>query len=463
MTLPNPDKPEPRERRTNIAANRSLAVAARSDFAKFRALQDALEGLQIFVQYRLPGIFCQCMSWNHIGIVFCVAIQFWIRAGNCATLPQIPAPGGSFGIGRVGYDWVDTRPDRYSSAPNAHRELMVYFWYPVSTGSANTKGQYLPGAQRMDELPEVQSVMRQEFKDRWQAIVSGAIFSHAQENAPVATSTRPFPVVIFSHGLGSTGFNYTCLIEDLVSRGYVVVSIEHTYVALAVWFPDGRVVLRHNEPPPSGLTREERFQWMVTHTGELISEGAADVRFVLNRMTAESLLAGRIDLKRVAAMGHSAGAEFAARACQLDARFRACVDLDGGMVPVAALPEYPDHATLKQPLLFLEAYHAESQMAGTPAEQAAYFKKKEEQLQRSRPGSYDVILRSPGIAHPSFSDIPLLFAGQDGFPARELVLHNLDLIRSYVREFLDRNLKGDKAPLLDGGDTGEVSVQPLGR
>ncbi len=386
------------------------------------------------------------------------------------VLPRIPVPRGSYGIGRVGYDWTDpSRPDRYSLVPNAHREMMVYMWYPTSAKSADAKGPYLPGAQRMDALPEVQSIMRQEFGNLWPAMVSGAIFSHAREGAPVANSSRAFPIIVFSHGLGSSGFNYTCLIEDLVSRGYVVASIEHTYTALAVSFPDGRVVLRHEEQPPSGLTPEERFKWMVARVPEQISEGAADVRFALDRIMAEKgdarqfLLAGKVDLNRVAAMGHSAGADFAARACQLDVRFRACIALDGAMPPIAALPEYPDHATLKQPLLFLEAFHPESKTAGTPAEHAAYFKKKEEQLQTSRPGSYDVVLRSPGIAHPSFSDIPLLFAGQNGFPPKDVVLHNLDLIEKYVREFLGKSLTHEKAALLDSGTTPEVTVQPYGR
>jgi dienelactone hydrolase len=250
-------------------------------------------------------------------------------------------------------------------------------------------------------------------------MVSGAIFSHAVERAPAANSSQQFPLVIFSHGLGSSSFNYTCLIEDLVSRGYVVASIEHTYIALAVWFPDGRVVLRHDES--SRLTPEQRFKWMVAHTQEQFSEGAADVRFVLDRVTAEKgdtgqfSLAGKIDLNRIAAMGHSAGAEFAARACQLDSRLKACVDLDGGMPPIAALPEYPDHVTLKQPLLFLEAYHPESQTAGTPAENAAYFKKKEEQLQTSRPGSYDVVLRSPSIATQVSATFHCFSRGRMGF------------------------------------------------
>jgi predicted dienelactone hydrolase len=165
----------------------------------------------------------------------------------------------------------------------------------------------------MDTTPEAQGRMRQEFGNRWSAIVSDAIFSHAVEGAPAANRPRQFPVIIFSQGLGSTSFNYTCLMEDLVSRGYVVASIEHTYTALAVWFPDGRVALRHNEPPSSGLTPEQRFKWMLAKTSDQISEGAADVRFVLDHLTKERndtgrfILGDRIDLSRLAAMGHSAG------------------------------------------------------------------------------------------------------------------------------------------------------------
>jgi pimeloyl-ACP methyl ester carboxylesterase len=405
-----------------------------------------------------------------IGLLPWVCAAFAQVTQPADALPKIPAPSGPFGIGRVGYDWVDpSRPDPYSSDPKAHRELMVYFWYPTSEKPADAEGAYLPGAQRMDALPEIQSRMSHEFGKSWAGMISGAISSHAVERAPVLKSPRRLPVVIFSHGLGSTGFNYTCLIEELVSRGYVVASIEHTYTAIAVWFPDGRVAPWHKDTPPAGLTSAESFKWMMTHTQEAISEGAADVRFVLDRLmqangkAKEFLLAGRLDLDRVAAMGHSAGAEFAARACQLDRRFKACVDLDGGMVPIAALPEYPDGATQKQPLLFLEAYHPESQMAGTPAEHGAYFRKKEEQLQTLRPGSYDVTLKSPGIAHPSFSDYPLFFAGRDGFPETTVVLHNHDLIEKYVREFLGKTLRQENAPLLDSGNTTEATVKAYGR
>jgi hypothetical protein len=94
----------------------------------------------------------------------------------------------------------------------------------------------------MDAMPAIHEFMSQEFGNFWAPIVSGEISSHAIDRAPIASSRTPFPVVTFSHGLGSTGFQYTVLIEYLVSHGYVVASIEHTYTAKAIWFPDGRVI-----------------------------------------------------------------------------------------------------------------------------------------------------------------------------------------------------------------------------
>jgi predicted esterase len=347
---------------------------------------------------------------------------------------------------------------------------MVYIWYPTTQNPEKIKGAYVPGANQMDKAPEIQSKIRDEFGPSWPFIVSGAISSHAAEGAPLAKGPEALPVVLFSHGLGGTGFDYTSLIENLVSHGYVVASIEHTESAIVVVFPDGRMIPFHADSTPAGLSSKERFQRMEVSVSVGVNEGAADVRFVLNRLTELNSsdsrhfpLAGRLDLNRVAAMGHSAGAEYAVRACQLDARFKACVDLDGGMVPVAALPEYPDGETMKQPLLFLEAYYPESRMGGTHAQHEDYFKKKEAQLQACRRGSYAVVINSNGMGHGSFTDYPLLAAG-DHAPQSKIALHNLDLTQEYVRAFLDKTLRQEKAPLLDAGNASapEATVRVYG-
>jgi dienelactone hydrolase len=384
---------------------------------------------------------------------------------HTVVVPQLPTPSGPFGIGRVGYDWTDNaRSDRYSTDLQAHRELMVYLWYPISQKAADTKGTYLPAAKEMDATPDIQHSMQQEFEANWPLIVSGTLTSHVRDGAPIAKSPKRFPVVFFSHGSGGTSFESTSLIEDLVSHGYVVVAIEHTYTAIAVAFSNGKIVPFHQEPV--GLTPEQRFQRMMEQAAAGIKEGAADIRFVLDKLTELNgvdtqhfLLAGRLDLNDVAAMGHSAGGAFIARACQLDERFKACVDLDGTMVPVAALPDYSDDKTMKQPLLLLEVYHPESRMGGTHAQIEDYFKKKEAQLQSCPAGSYDVVLKSPGIFHGSFSDYPLLAAAGNA-NATAMALHNLHLVQIFARAFLDKYLKHETQPLFQSQEyLAEATIQ----
>ena len=57
-----------------------------------------------------------------------------------AATPQLPTPSGTLGIGRIGYEWVDlSRPDPNSTDPKAHRDLMVYLWYPSPQGNTGKR------------------------------------------------------------------------------------------------------------------------------------------------------------------------------------------------------------------------------------------------------------------------------------------------------------------------------------
>ncbi len=199
---------------------------------------------------------------------------------------KLPDPSGPFGIGRLGCEWTDeARPDAHSVDPKAHRKLMVYLWYPAPRAAAGNAEPYLPGAKQMAANAEARAHMSEEFGALWPLIVSGDIKSHAVEHAPVAEIKDKFPVVLFSHGAGGTGLEYTALIEDLVSHGYVVAAIEHTYTAAAVTFPDGTVVPAHHDADPAGLTQEQRMQRMMDSVGQAIREGAEDQIFVLNTLT----------------------------------------------------------------------------------------------------------------------------------------------------------------------------------
>jgi hypothetical protein len=382
-----------------------------------------------------------------------------------AAPPTLPTPSGTFGIGRIGYEWIDlSRPDPNSTDPKAHRDLMVYLWYPSPHGNTAEAGWYLPGAGAMDAAPDLQPHMRQEFEASWPLIVSGKIRPHAIESAPVANTPKKFPVVLFSSGQGSTSFEYTSLIEELVSHGYVVAAVEHTYTALAVAFPNERIVPFHQETIPSDLSADERFKRMMASAGIGISTGASDLVFVLNRLEKMNeagprhfLLSGRLDLKNVAAMGHSAGADFATRACQLDERFKACVSLDGGMPPVSAFPEFPDGKPFHQPVLLLEVDHSGDRKPYSETQYTDYLKKEEAELNRCPLGSYHVILKAPGLYHGSFSDYGLL-AAQGRLSETQTALHNLRLTQSFTLGFLDKYLKQANETLLDNASQGPEAV-----
>jgi dienelactone hydrolase len=400
------------------------------------------------------------------------AVWFAGTLAFAAEVPQLPTPSGPYGIGRIACDWTDaSRPDPEASNPQHNRELMVYLWYPTEHPSTEPHGIYLPGAKQIDADPQLGPQMREGYGEVWPQILSGAVDSHAVENAPTAKSPKRFPVVLFSHGMGGSSFGYTALFESLVSRGYVIAAIQHPGTADAVVFPDGRIARQSHDTPPPGLTPAQGLQRMMDQAGKGIEVGAADERFVLNRLTdlntgggKHFALAGRLDLTTVALMGHSAGADFAARACQLDARFKACVDLDGAMAPIEALPEYPDGKTIQQPLLFLEAYHDEAHIFGTHEQKLAFFAKEKEQLAKCPAGSYDIVLNPPGMMHGSFSDAYLLHAGNTPEQTAQ-ALHNLALAQSYILAFLDKNLKHLPAPLLDDPKSPhpDATIERLGK
>ncbi len=47
---------------------------------------------------------------------------------------------------------------------------------------------------------------------------------------PDAAASKPFPAVVFSHGLGAMRTTYSTVCCDIASHGYVVAAVEHRYM-----------------------------------------------------------------------------------------------------------------------------------------------------------------------------------------------------------------------------------------
>lgn len=249
---------------------------------------------------------------------------------------ELPKPSGPYAVGRSLFDWTDrSREDPYSSSIGKYRELMVWLWYPAAPALGAAPAEYIPVAWAA-KLP-------------WRPMtIPAKIRVHAVADAPLAGKDKSYPVLVFSTGFGNLPSDYTSVIEDLASRGYVVLGITNTFSAPIVRFPDGRVA-QHLDAASFPRGPIEAVQ----STGDrMVKVWAGDVRFSLDmlaKMNADpqNHFYGRFDMQKVGLLGHSFGGAATAEVCSTDPRCKAGIDLDGDLFGGAL------KAGIRQPFLFI--------------------------------------------------------------------------------------------------------------
>ncbi|MFI1970538.1 alpha/beta hydrolase family protein [Streptomyces cinnamoneus] len=242
----------------------------------------------------------------------------------------LPAPTGPYRTGTTSLHLVDrARTDAWDPARSS-RELMVTLRYPARPRHGlPTAPQLPPGTAAQWDLaardPEAFAI------PAGTADWAGTR-THAVAGAAVRRQGGGMPVVLYSPGRNMPRGFGTAVAEDLASRGYLVVALDHTHEAIAVEFPGGRVEKVRQETEESTLRG-------------LVDVRVADTRFVLDQLAVLNAggnpdaekrrlpegLAGGIDLSSVGMFGHSLGGATAAQAMHDDPRIDAAADLDGGV------------------------------------------------------------------------------------------------------------------------------------
>ena len=379
---------------------------------------------------------------------------------------QLPHPSGKYGVSRIAYDWIDkARRENYATDPHTRREIMVSVWYPTrSVSDQSAPSEYLPHAQAIAKsLKEVPSnEIEEAWGSSWTTIFSGRVLTDTYERKPIVPGSERFPVLIFSPGFTAPSTSYTTLIEEVVSQGYVVASIEPTYDLAAVAFPDGRVIpfkpqwQPGAEPPPPGETWQQFLDRIRAFDAPHVETWAADIQFVIDQLAAiensgreAAPFAGRIDLRNIGTWGHSLGGRAAVRACQFDSRTKACLNADGGIPEEGSLPAKPS--------MWIDVYHepaTDAQLAVhkiTRKEWEKFHRAKlaqtEQRLRTCSGGCYRLTIKMPGTDHYSFTDSPVLDA--ENKEDLDRAVRSLQLIEAYTVAFFDKQLKHRAAPLLD--------------
>jgi predicted dienelactone hydrolase len=269
---------------------------------------------------------------------------------------------------------------------------------------------------------------------------------YSTANAALPPNKKPYPVLILRAGASALVTGYTALAEDLASRGYVVVGPDAPYRTTVVVLPDGRSVRRLAQ---NDVEEQPEGQKVALAT-RLAGVWSTDIGFVLDKLAAlndanpSGRFGGRLDLEHIGVFGHSLGGATAAYFCQVDARCKAGVDLDGRLFgPVI-------ETGLKQPFMFILEGHGPAQ--GETGKILAQF----DSMYAHLPADSRLKVSITGSNHFSFTDQILLksqvllglmrtihaLGGLDG-------RRGLTITSDYLCTFFDVYLKGYPRSALD--------------
>jgi hypothetical protein len=255
----------------------------------------------------------------------------------------LPAPGGPYPVGTVALHLIDhARRNPWAVSP-PDRELMVSIWYPAGDAARYPLSPQMPAGAAAHygsragygwlgyHVPPGQV--------DWAATVTSG-----HTGAPLAAHPGPLPAVLYSPGGGEPRTWGTTLVQDLASRGYIVVTIDHTYEASEVEFPGGQIIGGSAFPAD-----EQQLRQLLTHgdfaelAKQIVAARVADTRFVIDELTALDAgrnpdaghrplpagLAGAMDMTRIGMFGVSAGGFTALQAMHEDRRITAAINIDG--------------------------------------------------------------------------------------------------------------------------------------
>ncbi len=286
-----------------------------------------------------PGRSCR---WHRV--VGRTALVVGLGLGGIALLtavvPTMPKPSGPHNVGSETFRWTDGhRAETFTAAPSDRRQVIAQAWYPTDV----RKGRAVPYFEAQGHLPSsisgLPSFMFASF---------GRIDTHAISDAPVSSTQRTWPVLLFSPGLSMPREQYTALCADLASRGFVAVALSVPYESSVSVLAGGRIVGQTIHPDVMGPPPHPALE-------RLIAVRAADSRFVLDQLgrlaqlEPSSPIAGHLDLKHVGIVGHSLGGATAVQVIAGDPRFKVGVNLDGKL-----FGSQPD-ARLERPFLWIQS------------------------------------------------------------------------------------------------------------
>ncbi|MFK8058945.1 MAG: alpha/beta hydrolase family protein [Polaribacter sp.] len=299
----------------------------------------------IYKEYSLVGGKWFLKTIKIIGLLFLLLVGFILPT----ALPvfELPKTTGNYKIGSKYIHLKTDRDETITENPDDKRELMIKVWYPATIENEE-KEPYLNNGDRFSFAAKY-GLPKSVFN----------YLNYVETNTYKAPkiANKKFPILIFSHGSYSKASGYYAIIEEIVSQGYIVLNINHTYESTGTLFPDGSIKLYNQEYDKKYVSTPKMAElaWNVTQNynnaktdeeklvaskevlknyiaAEITRNWSKDFVSVLDALETwnnDSFLANHLNLKKIGVFGHSQGGSSAGQATLDDDRISAGINIDG--------------------------------------------------------------------------------------------------------------------------------------
>jgi pimeloyl-ACP methyl ester carboxylesterase len=366
-------------------------------------------------------------------LVTLMTISLWsFHVESKAVLPVVGSKRFDVAITSISLTDSD-RPDPFAN-DKRKRSIVISGFNPVTTCQKKQLQPYMPPATAVfqDDKYAAYGLPNGSFQS-----LSLDTCQNYTQRKPLACSSGPLPIVIFSGGLGTSRLIYSSMLQSIAANGYLVISLDHPYDTDIVEFPDGTITNGID------LSSDAKVELALKTRTE-------DHRFLIRRLTktslAERLFRGNVQGERIphiATVGHSLGGAAAVNAMLHDKSISAAMNIDGSM--------FGDVLTSGFDRPFMLIGHENKTQETDPSWKTVW------PLVRGWKKEIEV----RGAAHYSFSDLPLLTAVlglQDQLPEEVgQVLGTVEghrmtkLTVKFVTSFLDMMFKSRVGNELDAG------------
>ncbi len=289
-------------------------------------------------------------------------------------LPDIPPLTGNFATGTVTFELaaVDDAPP-----------LVTQVWYPAKDNEALPMARWLPDPALALQLP-------------FHRI--GKALARSRSGLELIDSDTRFPVIFYEHSWTGHRAENVAQVEELASRGFVIVAVDHPGQAARVKYENGGVIEGKLTSPdlttPAGVADFEALAERCLH------ERAEQLNRVRQALATGDVpvLKDRLNLDQLGVFGFSFGGTSALKLCAMDPAFHAGANEDGLFLG-DAMPRGPF-------LFFDEEMPAWLLGVAQPGEGAgeAQTRRSEKRIQRAMLEENRQRVIIEGTQHEAFSD-----------------------------------------------------------